>query len=133
MDQVIIIFRYVFALALVFGLLFISAKLSNKGLAKYNENKYVKVIDRIQLTKDSAICIIKIGEKGLVVITSTGHTEKLEELTKEEIEKIEKEKSRGYEELSSSINKYIDRYKTKIHKIKSKEEKNEKICKEQKL
>lgn len=133
MDQVIIIFRYVFALALVFGLLFLSAKLSNKGLTKFNENKYIKVIDRVQLTKDSAICIIKIGEKGLVVITSTGHTEKLEELTKEEIEKIEKEKSRGYEEMSASINKYFDKYKTKIHKIKSKEEKNEKIYKKQEL
>ena len=123
MDFLYLIIKLVIALIVVFGLFSISVKYSNKGLSKINEKKYVKVIDRVQISKESFIVIVKLGEKGLVLLTNPNHTEKLEELSKEKIQEIEENKNNNLEQMSQVFNKIIN-------KIKIKEEKNEKINKE---
>lgn len=120
MDEFYLVIKLIFALIVVFGLMIIAIKYSNKGVNKINSRKYVKVIDRVQISKESFIVILKIGEKGLVLLTSTNHTEKLEELTNEEIELIEKNKQEGYEEMTKVFEKIIN-------KVKLKEKKNEQI------
>ena len=120
MEYFYLIFKLIVALVVVFGLMMIAIKFSNKGVNKINSKKYVKVIDRLQISKESFIVILKIGEKGLVLLTSANHTEKLEELTNEEIESIEKNKQEGYEEMTKVFEKIIN-------KVKLKEKKNEQI------
>lgn len=120
MDLIYLIIKLVFALIVIFCLMAVTFNYSNKGVSKLNEKKFTKVIDRVQIAKDSYLVTVKIGDKGIVLITSSNHTEKIQELTKEEIEKIENDKKQNYEEMSLFINKMIN-------KIKSKVEKNEKI------
>ena len=120
MDYVYLIFKLIFALLVVLLFMILALRFSNKGITKYNSKKYARVIDRIQLSKESSIVILKLGDKGIVLLTSTNHTEKLEELTKEEIELIEKNKQEGYEEMTQVFNKIIN-------KVRLKEKKNEEI------
>ena len=124
------IIQLILALGVTLGLIFLSFKLIGTKLKDINKNKYVQVIERVQITKENAILIVKIGQKGYVITSTQGHMEKLSELSKEEIDIIEEDKKKAAEEIAESYNKLILKSKKSFSKIvkniKSKEEKHEK-------
>ena len=122
--------QLILALGVTLGLMFLSFKLMGTKLNAINNNKYVKVIERVQVTKENTILIVKIGKKGYVMTSTAGHMEKLSELSEEEINIIEEDKKKAAAEISESYNKLILKSKKSFSKIvkniKSKEEKHEK-------
>ena len=122
--------KLILAFGVTLGLMFLSFKLMGTKLSVINNNKYVKVIERVQVTKENTILIIKIGKKGFVMTSTAGHMEKLSELSEEEINSIEEDKKKATEEISESYNKLILKSKKVflniVKNIKSKEEKHEK-------
>lgn len=90
----------------------------------------MKVIERVQVTKDNSILIVKIGEKGYIMTSTAGHMEKLSELSKEEIDNIEEDKKKASQEMAEYYTNLILKSKKNFSKItkniKSKEEKHEK-------
>ncbi|HEX9025639.1 MAG TPA: flagellar biosynthetic protein FliO [Clostridium sp.] len=122
--------KLILALGVTLGLMFLSFKLMGTKLSAINNNKYVKVIDRIQVTKENFILIVKVGKKGYVMTSTAGHMEKLSELSEEEINIIEEDKKKAAEEISESYNELILKLRKNFSKIvkniKSKEEKHEK-------
>lgn len=117
-------------LGVTLGLMFISFKLLGTKLNDINNNKYIRIIDKVQITKENAILIVKIGEKGYVMTSSAGHMEKLSELSKEEVNIIEENKKKASQEMTQYYTDLILKSKKSFSKIvkniKSKEEKNEK-------
>ena len=81
--------KLILALGVTLGLMFLSFKLMGTKLNAVNNNKYVKVIERVQVTKENSILIVKAGKKGYVMTSTAGHMEKLSELSQEEIDIIE--------------------------------------------
>jgi len=124
------IVQLILALGVTLGLMFLSFKLMGTKLNAMNNNKYVKVIERVQVTKENAILIVKIGKKGYIMTSTSGHMEKLSELSEEEINSIEEDKKKAAEEITENYNKIILKSKENFSKvvknIKSKEEKHEK-------
>jgi len=122
--------KLILALGVTLGLMFLSFKLMGTKLSAINNNKYVKVIDRVQVAKENFILIVKIGKKGYVMTSTAGHMEKLSELSEEEINIIEEDKKKAAEEISESYNELILKLRKNFSKIvkniKSKEEKHEK-------
>lgn len=122
--------QLILALGVTLGLMFLSFKLMGTKLNAMNSNKYVKVIERVQVTKENAILIVKIGKKGYIMTSTAGHMEKLSELSEEEINSIEEDKKKAAEEIAENYNKLILKSKKSFSKvvknIKSKEEKHEK-------
>ena len=122
--------KLILALGITLGLIFLSFKLMGTKLSAINNNKYIKVIERVQVTKENTILIVKIGKKGFVMTSTAGHMEKLSELSEEEINIIEEEKKKAAEDISESYNKLILKSKNSFSKIvkniKLKEEKHEK-------
>lgn len=124
------IVQLILALGVTLGLMFLSFKLMGTKLNAMNSNKYIKVIERVQVTKENAILIVKIGKKGYIMTSTAGHMEKLSELSEEEINSIEEDKKKAAEEITENYNKLILKSKKSFSKIvkniKSKEEKHEK-------
>jgi len=122
--------QLILALGVTLALMFLSFKLMGTKLNAINNKKYVKVIERVQVTKENAILIVKIGQKGYVMTSTAGHMEKLSELSKEEITIIEEDKKKAAQEITESYNKLILKSKKSfsniIKNMKSKEEKHEK-------
>lgn len=122
--------KLILALGVTLGLMFLSFKLMGTKLSAINNNKYVKVIERVQVTKENTILIVKIGQKGYVMTSTAGHMEKLSELSEEEINIIEEDKKKVAQEINENYNKLILKLKNSFSKIvkniKSKEEKHEK-------
>ena len=122
--------QLILALGVTLGLMFLSFKVMGTKLNAINNKKYIKVIERVQVTKENTILIVKIGQKGYVMTCSAGNMEKLSELSEEEINVIEENKKRVSHEMNERYNKLILKSKKSffniIKNIKSKEEKHEK-------
>lgn len=123
------IIKLVVSLAIIMLLMFISFKYMNKGMQMTTGGKYVKVIEKTQLSKDTFIVVLRVGNEGMVMLTSSGHTEKLKDITKEEIEEIESKKQESLDEMSKVYDKILSSSKEKIDlfmcKIKLKEDRDE--------
>ena len=69
-------------------LIVISLRLSKKSLDKFTSDAYAQVIERISLSKDINLYVIKLGETGCVLVSSNNNTQLIKELDKNEIEEI---------------------------------------------
>ena len=80
-------------------LIVISIKMSKHNIDKFTSNKYVQVLERINLSKDINIYLLKTGYTGCVVVASQNNTQKIKDLNEEEIAEI-LECRNGKEKLS---------------------------------
>ncbi|MBS5951643.1 MAG: FliO/MopB family protein [Clostridium sp.] len=120
MDFIFLLFKLIFALAVVLGLMYLSFKLSNNKISQFNEGKYIKVLERNQISKDTAIVVVKIGKKGYVLSTSNNFTNKIDELSEEETFLLEEEKRLEKEKVSKQYEIAITNLKSKISTFKNK-------------
>ena len=120
MDFIFLLFKLIFALAVVLGLMYLSFKLSNNKISQFNEGKYIKVLERNQISKDTAIVVVKIGKKGYVLSTSNNFTNKIDELSEEETFLLEEEKRLEKEKVSKHYEIAITNLKSKISRFKNK-------------
>ncbi|MGL5331059.1 MAG: hypothetical protein ACRDD7_17485 [Peptostreptococcaceae bacterium] len=69
-------------------LVVIFIKMSKVNIEKFTSNKYIQVLERINVSKDSSIYLLKTGNTGCVVMSSYNHIEKIKDLNEEEIKHI---------------------------------------------
>jgi len=78
----------------------------------------MRVLDRLNISKDNAILIVKIGTKGYVVSSTQGRVEILLKLTDEEISEIESMKDiNEYEGLKNFYEKLKGKKEDKYEKM----------------
>ena len=122
--------QLILALGVTLGLMFLTFKVMGKKVNSINNSKYVRVIERVQVSKENTILVVKIGNKGYVMTSSTGNMGKLSELSEEEINLIEEEKKKAAEEITENYKNLMIQSKNSFSKIvnniRSKEDKNEK-------
>ena len=120
MEIFLMIIKLIISLVVILGLIFILFKVSNNKINYINESKYINVIDRVQIAKDSYILIVKIGKRGYIMSSSGGKTEKLEALSEEEIINIQHEKLKRLKESNIKYENTINLIKERALKLKSK-------------
>ncbi|MEW9080422.1 flagellar biosynthetic protein FliO [Terrisporobacter glycolicus] len=103
------------------ALIIITIRLSKSSINGLAKNKYIKVLERTNLNKDTEVYVIKVGDEGCVVISSSTKTDKIKELTSHQIEEIE----RKQEEVKINNRNNIDLKLKDIKKFRLKEIKNE--------
>ena len=69
-------------------LIFISLRLSKKSLIKIGSGSYVKVLEKIKLSKDICLYVIKSGNTGCIIVTSNNNTQVIKKLNEDEINEI---------------------------------------------
>ena len=69
-------------------LIFISLRLSKKSLIKIGSGSYVKVLEKINLSKDICLYVIKSGNTGCIIVTSNNNTQVIKKLNEDEINEI---------------------------------------------
>ena len=69
-------------------LIFISLRLSKKSLSKIGSGSYVKVLEKINLSKDICLYVIKSGNTGCIIVTSNNNTPVIKKLNEDEINEI---------------------------------------------
>ena len=97
--------KLILSLTTVLLLIFLVFKVLGNKVNDINNKKYMKIIDRLQITKDNSIVIVQIGKKGYIMSSSTKGMEKIEELEKEQLQVIEEMKKQSLNEMQSVYNK----------------------------
>jgi flagellar protein FliO/FliZ len=122
--------QLILALGVTLGLMFLTFKLMGPKLNSINNSKYIKIIERVQVSKENTILVVKIGKKGYVMTSTTGHMGKLSELSEDEINLIEEEKKKAAEDITENYKKLMVKSKKSffriVKNINSKEDKHEK-------
>jgi len=112
-------FKIVICLPIILLLIYLCAKLGGGKLQDIQNGKYIKVLERVSISKDNALLISKIGNKGYVMSSAQGKVEILMEMKDEELARIESSKG-------ASMNINNSQYRINFKKFKFKrEEKNE--------
>ncbi|MGL4739304.1 MAG: hypothetical protein ACRC41_00655 [Sarcina sp.] len=107
------------------GLLLILVAFLRKAKDKIevlNKDKYVKIIEKTQISKNECIYVFKTGDEGTVILSSINGMQKIKDLSKEEILKLEYEKSEkealmvekydaGIKGLKTGITKFLKKFK----------------------
>lgn len=69
-------------------LIFISLRLSKKSLSKIGAGSYVKVLEKLNLSKEICLYIIKFGNTGCIIVASNNNTQVIKKLNEDEINEI---------------------------------------------
>lgn len=94
--KILVFFPFIIALILILG----------KIGSKFNlgtSNKYMKVLERLPLSKDSSMLIVKIGDRAYLVSNSSGKTEILRELEPSELEKVNEISTMNLQQVNRTI------------------------------
>ena len=91
-----------------------SIRLSKIKSDNINKHKYIKVLERTNLNKETSIFVLEMGDEGCVLASSPSKIEKLKELSKEEILEIyEMKEIQGISLENIDIDKFKFRVKGK--------------------
>ena len=104
----LLILKIIVFLPFVLFLLYFSLKYGGNKLQKLQNGKYMKILDRISLSKENSIIVVKIGEKAYAISSSAKEIAILFELPKEEIINVENNKDiPQYEDMKELFKKHI--------------------------
>lgn len=103
------------------ALIIITIRLSKSSINGISKNKYIKVLERTNLNKDTELYVLKVGDEGCVIVSSSTKTDTIKELTSHQIEEIE----RKQEEVKINNRNNINLKLKDIKKFRLKEIKNE--------
>lgn len=102
MDNVLqYIINLIVFVPIIIVLIVASIKLSKANFSNIGNNKYTKVLERTNLSKDTNVFVLKIGDEGCVLVSSPSKVEKIKELSKEEIENIQDLKQESKVDIST--------------------------------
>jgi flagellar protein FliO/FliZ len=85
----IMLLKIIVFLPFILMLFYLSVKYGGSKLQGIQNGKFIKVLERVPLSKESSLIVVKIGEKGYVLTSSTGKIDTLLELNSEEIQSLE--------------------------------------------
>ncbi|MGL5616274.1 MAG: flagellar biosynthetic protein FliO [Sarcina sp.] len=79
-------------------------KLTENKVKSFSKGKYIKILEKTDLSKNNSVYLLKLGEEGVVVVTNDKGASTIKELTAEEIKVIEKEKEEKIKEFNELYN-----------------------------
>lgn len=112
-NILLMIFKLVVALLFILPLIYISIKYGGNKLQNMQNGNYMKVLERLTLTKENSLLLIKIGERGYLFSSAGNKLEILMELDSEEIKKIqESKKVIQYKNFNEFYKDFKDKFNT---------------------
>ena len=104
----VLIFKIIIFLPFILFILYLSLKYGGTKLRKLQDGRYMKILDRVALSKENSIVVVKIGDKAYAVSSSSKDISILFEIPSEEILKIENTKELPqYEDMKDLFKKHI--------------------------
>lgn len=86
----VMFFKIVIFLPFILFAVYASIKYGGTKLQDMQKGKYIKIIERVSLTKESSLLVVNIGGKGYLMSCNSHRTEILQELSEEEFSNVQK-------------------------------------------
>lgn len=110
------ILQIVIFLPFIIFLIYLSLKYGGTKFQSMQNGKYIKVLERVSISKDISILLVKLGDKIYVMSSSASGIKELKELDEEEITKfnnIKEETIPQYENVKEMLQKLIKKGRSK--------------------
>lgn len=88
----LMLLKIILALPFILILIYLSLKYGGSKLQHIQNGKYIKILERVALSKENSLLVVRIGEKGYVISSTNNNIQILSEVSSEEISKIEETK-----------------------------------------
>ncbi|WP_236877017.1 hypothetical protein, partial [Clostridioides difficile] len=85
--MILYLLKILICIPIILILIVLSLKISQGTLLKKYNDKYVKILDIVNISKNNSIIILKIGEEGCIMASSSSSMSKIKDLTKEEVKR----------------------------------------------
>lgn len=82
------ILKLVIALPFVIFIIYASLKFGGTKFQNMQSSKFIKIIERVPLSKDNSLLVVKIGDKFYVMSSASGKVEVIFKLNDEEISNL---------------------------------------------
>lgn len=107
LDLVKMILEIFLFVPFVLFLFYISVKIGSSKMQTLQNGRYIKILERVGLSKDNGLLVAKIGGKGYVISSCSGKIEILLEVSEEDLKKIEAAKPLPqYSDLKELVEKF---------------------------
>lgn len=126
MEIVFLSLKIVLALVVILLLMLVTAKISSNKFNNVSTKKSIKVLEKIQISKDTSIFVLKVLNKGYIVSISPNNTTLIDELTNEEVELIENNKREEVEKITETYSALLNNGANMFKNIRKRNNKNEK-------
>ena len=126
MEIVFLSLKIVLALVVIILLMLVTAKISSNKFNNVSTKKSIKVLEKIQISKDTSIFVLKVLNKGYIVSISPNNTTLIDELTNEEVELIENNKREEVEKITETYSAILNNGTNMFKNIRKRNNKNEK-------
>jgi flagellar protein FliO/FliZ len=114
MDIISMILKLALALPFIVFLIYLSLKLGGTKMQQLQNGKFIRILERVPLSKENSILVTKMGEKGYVVSSANGKVEILLELSEEELKNLEEKNALPkYENMSEFYKSILLKRKVK--------------------
>ncbi|MCY6354013.1 flagellar biosynthetic protein FliO [Clostridium sp. ZS2-4] len=98
--------KIVLFLPFIIFLIYFFGKYGGAKLQSIQNGRYMKILDRMPLSRENSLLITKIGEKGYVISSTQNRVEILKELDEDELRKFEESKNNyEYESVKNIVTK----------------------------
>ncbi|MDP4177054.1 MAG: flagellar biosynthetic protein FliO [Bacillota bacterium] len=87
-DLALTILKLLICIPFVILLIYLSLKVGGNKLQNIQNGKYIKILERIQVSKENYLLVVRLGEKAYVMSSTNNKIETISELTEEEFQKI---------------------------------------------
>ncbi|MGE5628553.1 MAG: flagellar biosynthetic protein FliO [Solirubrobacterales bacterium] len=121
MDFLIMLIKVLVALSVILLLIYISARLGGGKLQNIQNGRYIKILERVPISKENSMLAVKIGEKAYVVSSTTGRIEIVKQISPEELAAMELSKNANAN-LNLNLDLNLKNYKNILNKFKHKKE-----------
>ncbi len=74
-------------------LIYLSIKFGGSKLQHIQNGKYIKILERVPIAKDSNLVVVKIGDSGYVLSATANKVEILKTIPKEDLDKLHQNNS----------------------------------------
>jgi flagellar protein FliO/FliZ len=88
----IMLLKIVVFLPFILVLFYLSVKYGGSKLQRLQNGKFIKVLERVALSKEASLVVVRIGDKGYVLTSASGKVDTLLELSDEELKKLDASK-----------------------------------------
>jgi len=91
-DYFVLTIKVIFSLIFVVCLIYLSFKYGGGKLQSLQNTRYLKVLERVPLSKENNILVVKMGNQGYVLSSSQSKVEIIKEISEEDLVGIENTK-----------------------------------------
>lgn len=111
LDTLSVVVRLIVALLVILPLIYLSLKFGGNKLQNVQNGTYMKVLEKLSVSKENSLLIIKIGDQGYIFASTGDKMEIIKELTLEQILEIqESKKITQYKD----VNEFLQDFKNRI-------------------